>query len=88
MVVITNKNGEEWRDLTGWEDFYYKKSGKHLNINTLKKRRQASGLGQVVPPRTILLTYEEFEAVLATPLPGCTSIPTQVTRPTPSGRKE
>lgn len=94
MIVLENKDGKEWRDIAGWENYHFNKTGKHLNRNTLKKRRQASGLGQAISPTMILLTYEEFKAVLATPLPGCTSVPGLVTRapgsplPHPSGKEK
>jgi hypothetical protein len=92
MITITNKNGDEWRDLSGWESYYFKDTGHHLNLNTLRKRRQASGLGTIIPPRTILLTHDEFVAVLETPLPGCTSAGSLVRtskahRSSPSGRE-
>lgn len=57
--------------LSDWIEAYAMKTGKQLNLNTMQKRRYMSGLGQLVPPRTFLLTRDEFERVMRTPLPLC-----------------
>ena len=40
---------------------------------TVIKRREAAGLGTLVPPHTWMLTRKEWEIVKNTPLPKCTS---------------
>ena len=57
-----------------WMKLYSEKNGVLLNPGTVRKRRAMSGLGTVVPPKLYLLTKEEFEAVLDTPLPMCNRV--------------
>jgi len=57
--------------LAGWEELYFQKTGRHMNLGTLRKRRYVSGLGYLVPPKTYLLSRDEFERVVQTPLPMC-----------------
>ena len=68
------KDDGNLRTLTEWRDVYKRATGRDININSLRKRRGIAGVGQLVPPRTYLLTLEEFRAVLATPLPLCTKV--------------
>ena len=60
-----------YRTITEWVDYYRDHKNMELNENTVRKRRAMGGIGTLVPPRVYLLTEEEFERVLATPLPGC-----------------
>ena len=62
------------RTLNEWKDVYARATGRTLNINSLRKRRSLAKVGQLVPPRTYLLTLEEFKQVLATPLPLCSKV--------------
>ena len=63
--------GDAMFALSDWIEAYAMKTGRRLNLNTMQKRRYMSGLGQLVPPRTFLLTRDEFERVMRTPLPLC-----------------
>jgi hypothetical protein len=60
--------------LNDWIRLYRIKTGITLNPGTVRKRRAMSGLGRLIPPKTYLLSKEEFEAVLATPLPMCKAV--------------
>ena len=60
--------------LAGWIELYFLKTGHRLNAGSMRKRRAMSGLGYVVPPKTYLLTREEFEKVIDTPLPMCRNV--------------
>jgi len=60
--------------LNGWMELYQKKTGKTVNAGSMRKRRFMSGLGTMVPPRTYLLTREEYEQVMDTPLPMCKNV--------------
>ena len=60
--------------LAAWVELYFKKTGYRMNIGTMRKRRFVSGLGYLVPPKTYLLTREEFEKVAETPLPMCQNV--------------
>jgi len=60
--------------LNGWMELYRRKTGKTMNPGSMRKRRFMSGLGYMVPPRTYLLTREEFEQVMDTPLPMCKNV--------------
>jgi hypothetical protein len=57
-----------------WMKLYSEKTGVTLNPGTVRKRRAMSGLGLIVPPKLYLLTKDEFESVLATPLPMCNRV--------------
>lgn len=57
--------------MSNWMEMYAMKTGKVLNLNTMQKRRYVAGVGTLVPPRTFLLTRDEFEEVMQTPLPLC-----------------
>ena len=63
--------GAELLPLSDWIEAYAMKTGKRLNIHTMRKRRYIANIGRLVPPKTFLLTREEFEAVMVTPLPMC-----------------
>lgn len=41
---------------------------------TAVKRRRMADLGVLIPPKTWLLTREEWEIVKRTPLPGCSTV--------------
>ena len=60
--------------INGWVDIYEKEKGIKLNANTLRKRRMVCGLGMLVPPKTYMLTREQFMQVLETPLPFCNAV--------------
>lgn len=62
------------KTLVEWVDVWRSSHGIELNINTVRKRRLISGLGEFSLPHTFLLTEEEFRAVLETPLPMCKSV--------------
>jgi hypothetical protein len=64
----------ETKTLLEWAGEYAKKTGEALNVGTLRKRRAMCGVGRLVPPKTYLLTREEFLQVLRTPLPMCRAI--------------
>lgn len=60
--------------LKDWIMLYYLKTGARLNPGTMRKRRVVSGLGRLVPPKTYLLSKDEFETVMNTPLPFCHNV--------------
>jgi len=60
--------------LKDWITLYALKTGVKLNPGTIRKRRVISGLGRLVPPKTYLLSRDEFETVMATPLPFCSNV--------------
>lgn len=60
--------------LREWLLLYRMKSGQDLNPGTIRKRRAVANVGRLVPPKTYLLTKEEFETVLRTPLPMCNAV--------------
>lgn len=60
--------------LNDWIKLWEMKTGKRLNPGTMRKRRAMANLGELVPPRVYLLTKEEFEQVLKTPLPMCVNV--------------
>ncbi len=64
----------ETHTMSEWAEIYEEKTGFSINMNSLRKRREMAGVGRVVPPRTYLLTIDEFRTVLATPLPQCTRV--------------
>lgn len=51
----------------------YKERGYRMNLQSVYKRRAASGLG-TSGGKFQYLTEDEFKAVLDTPLPGCTGV--------------
>lgn len=69
-----DNQGDNLLTLNDWVTLYEAKAGIKLNPGTMRKRRFISGLGQLVPPRVYVLTREEFERVLATPLPMCKNV--------------
>ena len=60
--------------LNDWLILYQRKTNRKLNAGTMRKRRALSGLGTLVPPRVYMLSREEFEKVLVTPLPMCRNV--------------
>jgi len=64
---------DEKKSINEWIDFYLQ-NGTVLNGNTIRKRRMVSGIGTLVQPKTYMLTREEFDQVLNTPLPFCRSV--------------
>ena len=60
--------------LNDWIMLYQQKTKRALNAGTVRKRRAVSNIGTLVPPRVYLLTREQFEQVLATPLPMCKNV--------------
>lgn len=54
-----------------WAGIFEAETGKKLNLSTVRKRRQQSGIGYYIPPKSYLMTRAEFIAVLETPLPMC-----------------
>jgi len=60
--------------LNDWIKLYEAKTGRKMNAGTMRKRRSVSGLGQLVPPRVYILSRDEFEQVLKTPLPMCNNV--------------
>jgi hypothetical protein len=64
---------DEKKSINEWIDFYMQ-NGTVLNGNTIRKRRMVSGIGTLVQPKTYMLTREEFDQVLNTPLPFCRSV--------------
>jgi hypothetical protein len=65
---------EDYKTLQEWADDMADKGGKVLNMGTLRKRRQVSGIGRLIPPRTFIMTKEEFDRVRETPLPFCNKV--------------
>lgn len=66
--------GDKLFTISNWIEMYAMKTGKVLNLNTMQKRRYISGIGKIVPPRTFLLTRDDFEKVMRTPLPLCKNV--------------
>lgn len=54
-----------------WIQLYQAKTGITLNAGTMRKRRAMAQVGRLIPPKTYILTREEFEEVMRTPLPMC-----------------
>lgn len=67
-------DGKERLSLQEWVDIYREENGVEINIRTIRKRRAVAGLGRLVPRRTYVLTKEEFEQVMNTPLPFCNQV--------------
>ena len=60
--------------LNEWVEFYAAQGIKY-NLKTLGKRRQISGIGELVGPRKrYIMTKDEFIAVTKTPLPMCSQV--------------
>lgn len=76
QIVKLGSYDEQDKDLPlkDWIMLYFLKTGSKLNPGTMRKRRVVSGLGRLVPPKTYLLSKEEFETVMNTPLPFCTNV--------------
>jgi len=60
--------------LAEWVELYYKKTGRIMNIGTMRKRRAVANIGYLIPPKTYLLSREDFEKVADTPLPMCQNV--------------
>lgn len=65
---------EELKTINEWIDVYEATTGETLNRGTVRKRRIMCGVGRVVPPKTYMLTFDEFVRVLETPLPMCKAV--------------
>lgn len=69
-----DNQGDNLLTLNDWITLYEAKNRIKLNAGTMRKRRFMSGLGQLIPPRVYVLTKDEFERVLSTPLPMCKNV--------------
>jgi hypothetical protein len=74
MDLGTYDTQEDSLTIAEWLMLYEQKTGNRLNPQTTRKRRMMAGVGRLVPPRTYLLTRDEFEKVIATPLPMCNNV--------------
>ena len=62
---------EERKTLADWAEEYHVRTGVVLNLGTIRKRRAVADIGLMVPPKTFLLTRDEWQKVMDTPLPMC-----------------
>lgn len=69
-----DEQGENLLPLNDWITLYRMKTGRSLNPGTMRKRRLIAGVGTLVPPRIYLLSQEEFETIMKTPLWDCQSV--------------
>jgi hypothetical protein len=69
-----DEQGGSMLSLNDWITLYQQKTSRKLNSGTIRKRRAMSNLGTLVPPRVYLLSKDDFEKVLATPLPMCKNV--------------
>ena len=80
-------NGVAYKTVTEWIDDFNKR-GYNLKPDTVRKRRLVSGIGTLIPPKSYIMTEEEFVRVLNTPLPMCGRVINPIVEDSEKGEKE